>query len=292
MTGTSSTSYNYRQYAYLDDNGVWQAAATPASDVTNGVDYFGASGTTNWSLSGSGPVGTYQFGTGYVSGVYGANSGSGTTSASGSGSDTYNYQELFSYSPATNQWTPTGGSGSASGSGSATFGYSAGGDLTDTGPWGPWDEAYTGVERMMVGMGDAANDWSGTSPPPAAPPWATAIRPARTSRPAAAGRARAAPRPPSAARRARVLGQRVVLGSVQRRRRQQQRDDGGHGLRQRRRLEQLRLFAKRVARSPVAWSGRTAAPEAGSGGATPPGAIPATTAHGRIPATARHSAGR
>ena len=162
VTGTSSTSYNYRQYAYLDDNGVWQAAATPASDVTNGVDYFGASGTTNWSLSGSGPVGTYQFGTGYVSGVYGANSGSGTTSASGSGSDTYNYQELFSYSPATNQWTPTGGSGSASGSGSATFGYSAGGDLTDTGPWGPWDEAYTGVERMMVGMGDAANDWSGT----------------------------------------------------------------------------------------------------------------------------------
>ena len=162
VTGTSSTSYNYRQYAYLDDNGVWQAAATPASDVTNGVDYFGASGTTNWSLSGSGPVGTYQFGTGYVSGVYGANSGSGTTNASGSGSDTYNYQELFSYSPATNQWTPTGGSGSASGSGSATFGYSAGGDLTDTGPWGPWDEAYTGVERMMVGMGDAANDWSGT----------------------------------------------------------------------------------------------------------------------------------
>ena len=99
---------------------MWQNAATPASDVTNGVDYFGASGTTNWSLSGSGPVGTYQFGHGHLQRrVYG-NSGSGTTSASGAGSNSYDYQEFFSYSPASGgAWTPQSGSGSASGYGLA-----------------------------------------------------------------------------------------------------------------------------------------------------------------------------
>ena len=70
-----------------------------------------------------------------------ANSGSGTTNASGSGSDTYNYQELFSYSPATKQWTPTGGSGSASGSGSATFRLSAVGGYSGIDPTWAYDES-------------------------------------------------------------------------------------------------------------------------------------------------------
>ncbi len=159
VTGTSSTSYNYTQYAYLDDNGVWQNAATPASDVTSGVDYFGASGTTNWSLSGSGPVGTYQFGPDTSNALYG-NSGSGTTSASGSGSDTYNYQEFFSFSPALGVWTPTGGSGSASGNGSATFGYSAVGGYSGIDPTWAYDESgYNEGARQITDLG---NDWSGT----------------------------------------------------------------------------------------------------------------------------------
>ena len=124
----SARRCHFTQYAYLDDNGVWQNAATPSSDVTNGVDYLAASGDASWSLSGSGPLNSYAYGASGSNEIYG-NSGSGTGStASGSGSNSYDYQEFFSYSPASGgAWTPQSGSGSASGNGWASFSFSASG---------------------------------------------------------------------------------------------------------------------------------------------------------------------
>ena len=50
VSGTSGTDFSYTQYAYLDDNGVWQDASSPSSDGS----WFGTTGTLTWSASGSG----------------------------------------------------------------------------------------------------------------------------------------------------------------------------------------------------------------------------------------------
>ena len=47
--GVSGASFTYSgttQYAYLDQNGAWQAASSPSSNTA----YFGVGQTTNWSI--------------------------------------------------------------------------------------------------------------------------------------------------------------------------------------------------------------------------------------------------
>ena len=135
VSGTSSTYFHETQCSFLDDNGVWQAASSPSSDSS----WFGASGTSSWSASGSGSIAPTTDNGNF----------SGSMSVSGSGTDSYDYKQFYSYSLATGLWTPTGsGSGTASGSGSASMSYSGG---------TPYSTPLPGLAASAVGL--AAPDY-------------------------------------------------------------------------------------------------------------------------------------
>ena len=158
VNGASFTYSGTTQYAYLDDNGVWQAASSPSSNTA----YFGVGQTTNWSVSGSGalsPSNAEAYGNGI----------SGTANVSGSGTDMYDYRQYYSYSSADGgEWTPTGsGDGYADGSGSVTFSYSGGGaysTIDSNWEWSPSDtDSPAGTAQTAAWLGQTQNgSWSGS----------------------------------------------------------------------------------------------------------------------------------
>ena len=156
VNGASFTYSGTTQYAYLDDNGTWQAASSPSSNTA----YFGVGQTTNWSVSGSGalsPSNAEAYGNGI----------SGTANVSGSGTDMYDYRQYYSYSSADGgEWTPTGsGDGSATGGGAVTYSFSASGGYSNAdSEWSPSDiDSPAGTAQTAAWLGQTQNgSWSGS----------------------------------------------------------------------------------------------------------------------------------
>ena len=158
VSGATFTYFGTTQYAYLDQNGAWQAASSPSSNTA----YFGVGETTNWSLVGSGTM-SLADGDAYD------NAMSGSITASGSGTDSYAYRQYYSYSSADGgEWTPTGsGDGYADGSGSVTFSYSGGGaysNIDSNWEWSPSDtDSPAGTAKTAAWLGQTQNgSWSGS----------------------------------------------------------------------------------------------------------------------------------
>ncbi len=158
-SGANTTSYDYTEQAFLDDNGTWQIGQLPSTSgggaggeggSSAGEGSFTAGGWQDWSFSGSSAFSASAYG----------NWDSGTLSTSGSGSDSYGYTEYYNFRPG-GQWSATSGTGTASGNGSITSGYAV------SGGYGSIDPAWlyaSGTVPTAIALG---SDWSGKEKVPA-----------------------------------------------------------------------------------------------------------------------------
>ena len=229
MSGTDTTSYDYSEQAFLDDNGTWQIGQAGGSSAGSGS--FTAGGSASWSLAGSSPYETTLYG----------NPANGTMNSSGSGADSYEYTQSFNFQPG-GQWAARSGTGSASGSGSVSSGYAVSGGYTTVDPALGRRVGHGGCGRL------AGDGWSGTTSGTA-----SQTTPASTTGPVPFSARRTALA--SVGQRhgdelwvgpSRLLGQ-LALQRFGRRRghfHQWQHVDLGNGLRQRRRLFGLQLYEK------------------------------------------------
>ena len=157
-SGATTHSYSYTEHAFLDDNGAWQNGAASGADGSGSV---GVDGSNNWSYSGNGPCSMSVYG----------NTDSGTQSVSGNQTDSYNYNEYYTFCP-DGTWLATSGNGSASGSQSSGSGYAANGGYSSGGTWSGTTSAFadnsTGYDYSTYStfnpndVGSTGNGWSTT----------------------------------------------------------------------------------------------------------------------------------